>query len=155
MSEKRGQKNETSKQAPSIWQCPSGIAQRPQHHAIAVPTTMQNRVTKTMSVVPPLGNNWSRRSPTLSLSPITTSLLLISSGLATSWESSSPPSSWSHLDSQWLLAKRPGSFIYNATVVTSASPFTELLNSLILSPPLPPDQIRPCFRITKCLKQES
>ena len=28
-------------------QCPSGIAQRPPHHAIAVPTAMQNRVTKT------------------------------------------------------------------------------------------------------------
>ena len=38
-------------------QCPSGIAQRPLHHAIAVPTAMQNRVTKTMSVVPPLENN--------------------------------------------------------------------------------------------------
>ena len=35
----------------------SGIAQRPPHHAIAVPTAMQNRVTKTMSVAPPLGNN--------------------------------------------------------------------------------------------------
>ena len=38
-------------------QCPSGIAQRPPHHAIAVPTATQNRVTKTMSVAPPLGNN--------------------------------------------------------------------------------------------------
>ena len=27
-------------------QCPSGIAQRPPHHATAVPTAMQNRVTK-------------------------------------------------------------------------------------------------------------
>ena len=48
-------------------QCPSGIAQRPPHHAIAVPTAMQNRVTKTMSVALPMGNNWSKRSPTLSL----------------------------------------------------------------------------------------
>ena len=44
-------------------QCPSGIAQRPQHHAVS--TAMQNRVTMTISVAPPLGNNWSRRSPTL------------------------------------------------------------------------------------------
>ena len=35
------------------------------HHAIAVPTAMQNRVTRTMSVAPPLGNNWSKRSPNL------------------------------------------------------------------------------------------
>ena len=28
--------------------------------------SMQNRVTKTMSVAPPLGNNWSKRSPTFS-----------------------------------------------------------------------------------------
>ena len=61
----RGQKSETSKQAPTsktkaavdrrqnnrmLRRCPSGIAQRPPHHAIAVPTAMQNRVTKTMSV---------------------------------------------------------------------------------------------------------
>ena len=38
-------------------QCPYGIAQRAQHHAIAVPTAMQYRVTKTTSVAPPLGNN--------------------------------------------------------------------------------------------------
>ena len=56
-------------------QCPSGIAQRPPHHAIAVPTAMQNRVT--MSVAPPLGNKWSKKSPTLQ--PSSTSLLLISS----------------------------------------------------------------------------
>ena len=43
----------------------TGIAQRRQHHAIAVPTAMQNRVTKTVSVAPPLGNNWSKRSPTI------------------------------------------------------------------------------------------
>ena len=51
------QKSETSKRAPSrktkaavdrrqnnsmLRQCPSGIAQRPPHHAIAVPTAMQN-----------------------------------------------------------------------------------------------------------------
>ena len=54
---KGGQKSETSKQAPTrktkapvdrrqnnrmLRQCPSGIAQRPPHHAIAVPTAMQN-----------------------------------------------------------------------------------------------------------------
>ena len=70
---KGGQKSGTSQQAPTrkakaavdrrlnngmlIRQCPSGIAQRPPHHAIAVLTAMQNRVTKTMSVAPPLGNN--------------------------------------------------------------------------------------------------
>ena len=71
---KMGKKSETSKQAPTrktkaaldrrqnhcnkmLRQCPSGIAQRPPHHAIAVPAAMQNRVTKTMSVAPPLGNN--------------------------------------------------------------------------------------------------
>ena len=69
---KGGQKSETSKQAPTrkteaavdrrqnngmLRQCPSGIAQRSSHHAIAVPTAMQNRVTKTVSVAPPLGNN--------------------------------------------------------------------------------------------------
>ena len=68
---KGDRKSETSRQAPTrkteaavdrrqnnkkLRQCPSGIAQRPPHHAIAVPTAMQNRVTKTMSVAPPLGN---------------------------------------------------------------------------------------------------
>ena len=67
---KGGQKSETSRQAPTrktksavdcrqnnrmLRQCPSGIAQRPPHHAIAGPTAMQNRVTKTMSVAAPLG----------------------------------------------------------------------------------------------------
>ena len=71
---KGGQKSETSKQAPnrktkaavgrrqnnkilryivSAEHC----SQRPPHHAIAVPTAMQNKVTKTMSLTPPLGNN--------------------------------------------------------------------------------------------------
>ena len=36
-------------------QCPSGIAQQPPHHAIAVPTAVQNSVTKTKSIAPPLG----------------------------------------------------------------------------------------------------
>ena len=111
---KKGRKKSTtSRQAPTrkteaaldrrqnsrmlIRQCPSGIAQRPPHHATAVPTAMQNRATKTMSVAPPLGSNWSKRSPTLK--PSSTSLLLISSRLSSSWESSSPPSSWSCLDS--------------------------------------------------------
>ena len=54
---KGGQKSETSRQAPTrktkaavdrrqnnrmLRQCLSGIAQRPQHHAIAAPTAMQN-----------------------------------------------------------------------------------------------------------------
>ena len=55
--------------------------------------------------------NWSKRSPTLQ--PSTTSLLLISSGLASSWESSSPPSSWSRLDSD------PGFLIQSVTQDTS------------------------------------
>ena len=57
MSGKGGQKSETSKQAPTrktkaavdrrqnnkmLRQCPSGITQRPPHHAIAVPTAMQS-----------------------------------------------------------------------------------------------------------------
>ena len=41
-------------------------------------------VTKTMSVAPPLGNNWSKSSP--AFKPSSTSLLLISSGLT--WGSS-------------------------------------------------------------------
>ena len=64
--------SETSKQAPTrktkaavdrrqnnrtLRQCPPGIAQRPPHHAVVVLTAMQNRVTKTISVAPPLGNN--------------------------------------------------------------------------------------------------
>ena len=54
---KGGQKSETSKQAPTrktkaavdrrqnnkmLRQCPSGTAQRPPHHAVAVPAAMQN-----------------------------------------------------------------------------------------------------------------
>ena len=70
---KGGQKSETSKQAPTrkikaavdrrqknrmlIRQCPSGTAQRLPHHAVAVPTAMQNRVKQTTSVAPALGNN--------------------------------------------------------------------------------------------------
>ena len=38
------------------------------HHAIAVPTAMQNRVTKTMSVAPPLGNKWLKQKKSNSLS---------------------------------------------------------------------------------------
>ena len=37
------------------------------YYATAVPTAMRNRVTKTMSVAPPLRNNWSKRSTTLKL----------------------------------------------------------------------------------------
>ena len=68
----KGDRRETSRRAPTrktkaavdrrqnnrmLRQCPSGIAQRPPHHLIAVPTAMKNRVTKTMSVAPPLGND--------------------------------------------------------------------------------------------------
>ena len=75
---KEGQKSETSKQAPTrktkaaadrrqnnrmLRLCPSGIAQRPPHHANAVPTAMQNRVTKKMSVAPPLGVDVWETSP--------------------------------------------------------------------------------------------
>ena len=67
---KREKKSKTSKQALTrktkaavdcchnnkmLRQCPSSIAQRPPHHAIAVPIDMQNRATKTMSVASPLG----------------------------------------------------------------------------------------------------
>ena len=66
----KGDRRETFKQVPTwktkaamdcrqnnrmLRQCLSGIVQRPPHHATAVPTAMQNRVTKTMSVAPPLG----------------------------------------------------------------------------------------------------
>ena len=58
---KGGQKSETSKQAPSrktkaavdrrqnnrmLRQCPSGIAQRPPHHVIAVPTAIRQNSDK-------------------------------------------------------------------------------------------------------------
>ena len=104
------QKSETSKLAPTwktkaavdrcqknrmLRQCLSGIARQPPHHTTAVPTATQNRVT--MSIAPPLGNNWSKRSPTLSQHHLPaldlfwasffmrvqlTSLLLISPGLS-------------------------------------------------------------------------
>ena len=69
---KGGQKSETSKQAPTrktkaavdrrqnnrrLGQCPSGIAQRLVHRAIALSTAVLDRVTKTMSVAPLLTNN--------------------------------------------------------------------------------------------------
>ena len=38
-------------------QRPLGIAQQLVYYAIAVPTAVRNRVTKTMSVAPLLGNN--------------------------------------------------------------------------------------------------
>ena len=83
---KGGQKSETSKQAPTrkteaavdrrqnnkmLRQCPSGVAQRPPHHAIAVPTAMQNRVTKTMSVAPPFGKQLrQKKSNSLSIAQL-------------------------------------------------------------------------------------
>ena len=69
---KGGKKSKHSRQAPTrktkdavdrhqnnkmLRQCPSGIRQQLPHHAIAVPTARLNRVTKTMPVAPPLGNN--------------------------------------------------------------------------------------------------
>ena len=68
---KGGKKSEDSREAPTrktkaavdrrqnnkmLRQC-LGIAQQLPYHAVAVPADMRNRVTKTMSVVPPLGNN--------------------------------------------------------------------------------------------------
>ena len=76
------QKSEISKQVPTrktkaavdrcqnnrmLRQCLASIAQQPPHHTIVVPTSMQNRVIKTMSIALPLGNNQNKRSPTLSL----------------------------------------------------------------------------------------
>ena len=69
--EKGKKKSEDSKQAPArktkdavdrrqnngmLRQCPLGIAQQLMCYAIAVPTAMRNRGTKTMSAAPPLGN---------------------------------------------------------------------------------------------------
>ena len=68
----RERKSEDSRQAPSrktkdamdrrqndrmLRQCPPGTAQQLPYHAVAVLTAMRNRVTKTMSVAPPLGNS--------------------------------------------------------------------------------------------------
>ena len=69
---KWGQKSEASREAPTrktdaavdrrqnnrmLRQCPPGIVQQLPYHAVAVPTAIRNRVTKTMSVAPPLGND--------------------------------------------------------------------------------------------------
>ena len=68
----KGKKSEDSRHAPDwktkdamdchqnmgmLRQCLLSIAQQLAYYAVAVPTTMWNRVTKTMSVAPPLGNN--------------------------------------------------------------------------------------------------
>ena len=66
-----GKKSETSRQAPTrktnqaavdrrqnnrmLRQCPPGIAQELPYHATAVPTAIQNRVTKTTSAALPSG----------------------------------------------------------------------------------------------------
>ena len=110
-SGKRGQKSETSRQAPTrktkaavdrrqnnrmLRQCPSGTAQRPPHHAIAVPTAMQDshkdnvcssavgnqpKQKKSYSLaqlrLPPLDLFWASFFVRVQL----TSLLLISPGL--------------------------------------------------------------------------
>ena len=57
----KGDRRVTAARTTELRQCLSGIAQRPPHHAIAVPNAVQNRVTKTMSVAPPLGNNGSKK----------------------------------------------------------------------------------------------
>ena len=49
----RRQNNRMLIKAVSVRHCAVSIP----HHVVAVPTAMQNRVTKTMSVAPPLGNN--------------------------------------------------------------------------------------------------
>ena len=69
--EKGKKKSEDSKQAPArktkdvvdrrlnkrmLRQSPLGITQQLVYYATAVPTAVRNRVTKTMSVAPPLGN---------------------------------------------------------------------------------------------------
>ena len=71
-SAKGEKKSETLRQTPScktkaamdrhqnnkmLQQCLPSIAQQLPYHAIAVSTAMLNRVTKTTSVAPPLGNN--------------------------------------------------------------------------------------------------
>ena len=70
--ERGGEKSETLKQVPTwktkaavdhrqnsrmLKQRLSGIVGQPLHYTFAVPTAVQNRVTKTMSIAPPLGNN--------------------------------------------------------------------------------------------------
>ena len=93
-------------------QCPSGIAQQPPHHAIAVSTAMQNSHKNSVhsSVVGKQLEQKKSNSPAQLHLPVLDlfwasffvsvqliSLLLISSGLASSWVSSSPPCSWSLL----------------------------------------------------------
>jgi len=71
-SGKEEEKSETSRQAATqktkaamdchqnnkmLWQGPPGIVQQLLHHAVAVPTAVQNRVTKTMSVAVLSGNS--------------------------------------------------------------------------------------------------
>ena len=93
----KGKKSEDSRHSPDwktkdavdrhqnmgmLRQCLLSITQQLMYYAVVVPTTMRNRVTKTMSVALPLGNNWNKRNPTFK--PSSTFLLLISSGI--SWE---------------------------------------------------------------------
>ena len=113
-------------------QCPSGIAQQIVYYAIAVPTAVRNRVT--MSVAPPLGNNWSKRSPTFK--PSSTYLLLISSGLT--WGSGTTtlflisPGLWLMLVlvvKVLLYVHRNRRLIRDGEPRTSTSAFTQLLSS--------------------------
>ena len=109
---------------------------------------MRSRVTRTMSVAQVLRNNWSKRqvqlsepsstslqliSPGLSWGALTTALLLISPGpanesLTSSWESSSPPSSWSRLDSahtgvlygyKYILFRQTPVILHNISILYS------------------------------------
>ena len=80
-------------------QCPFVVAPQPPHHTVAVPTAMQNSHKDNVHSSAIGKQLKQKKSNSLYLQPSTTSLLLISSGLTSSCESSSAPSSWSRLDS--------------------------------------------------------
>ena len=107
---KGGQKSETSKQAPArktkaavdrrqnnrmLGQCPSGIAQRLPHYAIAVPPAVQNSHKDNVrnSAV---GKQLKQKK---SNAQVQLHLPALDLFWASSRESSSPPSSWSRPDS--------------------------------------------------------
>ena len=73
----------------------SGIAQRPPHHTIAVPTTMQN----SHNVRSPAVGKQFKQKKSSSLSLAQHHLPALDLFWASFFESSSPPSSWSSLDS--------------------------------------------------------
>ena len=106
---KRGKKSETSKTKAAVDRCqknkmlrqrPSGIAQRPPHHAIAVPTAEQSHKDNVHS--PAIGKQLKQKKSN-SLAQLHLPVLDLF-WATSSWESSSPPSSWSRLDSaHWFL----------------------------------------------------